>query len=121
VKNPIISAVFFVVLATCCGMSQAGKPNYPIYKVGGDVSAPRPISTVVPAPPETVNGPLKVRVSFVVAPDGSVTDVRLLKRSKSDFDDFAVGLVSKWKFEPATKEGSPVAVRLEADVRSHRP
>ena len=120
-KNPIISAVFFVVLATCCGMSQAGKPNYPIYKVGGDVSAPRPISTVVPAPPETVNGPLKVRVSFVVAPDGSVTDVRLLKRSKSDFDDFAVGLVSKWKFEPATKEGSPVAVRLEADVRSHRP
>ena len=116
-----MSAVFFVVLATCLDMSQAAKPNYPIYKVGGDVSAPRPISTVVPAPPESVNSPVKVRVSFVVAPDGSVTNVRLLKRSNSDFDNFAVGVVSKWKFESATKEGSPVAVRLEAEVRSHRP
>jgi len=53
-------------------------------------------------------------------PDGSVANIRLLKCSKSNFDDFAVGVVSKWKFEPATKDGKPVAVRLETEVRSHR-
>jgi TonB family protein len=121
VKAPLISAAFFVALAACCGVSQSAKPNYPVYKVGGHVRAPRPISTAVPAPPESINAALKVRVSFVVAPDGSVTSVRLLKRSDPNFDDFAIGVVSNWKFEPATKEGRPVAVRLEAEVRFHRP
>jgi outer membrane biosynthesis protein TonB len=37
-----------------------------------------------------------------------------------DFDEFAVGVVRNWKFKPATKEGAPVAVRLETEVRSHR-
>jgi TonB family protein len=115
VKTPIVAALF-ILLATCF----ATQVNFPIYQVGGDVKAPHPISTVVPPPPASVDGQLTVRLSFVVTPEGSVTNIRLLKRSKSDFDDFAVGVVSKWKFEPATKDGKPVAVRLETDVRSHR-
>jgi TonB family protein len=75
---------------------------------------------VVPAPPANVKKQLTVRLSFVVTSDGSVSNIRLLKRTKSDFDDFAIGVVSKWKFEPATKDGKPVAVRLEAEVRFHR-
>jgi TonB family protein len=53
-------------------------------------------------------------------PDGSVANVQLMKRSASDFDAFAVSVVSKWRFEPATKDGKPVAVRLETEMRSHR-
>jgi TonB family protein len=98
----------------------ATQVDSPIYQVGGDVKAPRPISTVIPPPPASVDKQLTVRLSFVVTADGSVANVRVLKRSKSEFDDFAVGVVSKWKFEPATKDGKPVAVRLETEVRSHR-
>jgi len=54
-----------------------------------------------------------------VTPDGSVAQVRLLKHSRPDFDDFATKVVNDWKFEPATKDGEPVAVRLETEMRSH--
>jgi protein TonB len=122
VKKRTVFTAFFVLLATCLatGQKDASKPNYPIYQVGGDVKAPRPISTPIPAPPDSVDQGLKVHLSFVVAPDGSVADVRLLKRARADFDDFALSVVAKWKFEPATKNGRPVAVRLETDMRSHK-
>jgi TonB family protein len=115
VKKPTVAAAFFLLLATCF----AGQAHYTIYQVGGDVKAPRPISSAVPPPPAGVDKQLKVRLSFVVTPDGSVANIKLLKRSKPDFDDFAVSVVSKWKFEPATKDGKPVAVRLETEMQSH--
>jgi len=122
VKKQTAATALLVLLATCfaTNQKQAPKANYTIYQVGGDVKAPRPISTPVPAPPESVDKQLRVRLSFVVTPDGSVENVQLLKRSTPDFDDFAVNVVSKWRFEPATKDGKPVAVRLETEFRSHR-
>jgi TonB family protein len=104
------------------GQTLSPKANYKIYQVGGDVKPPRPISPTVSAPSDSTptDRQLKVRISFVVSPDGSVADVKLLKRSTPDFDDFAVNAVSKWKFEPATKDGTPVAVRLETEMHSHQ-
>jgi TonB family protein len=121
-KQPIAVFALFVLLTTCFATDpqRAPKANYTVYQVGGDVKAPRPISTSVPAPPRSIDKRLKVRLSFVVMPDGSVANVQLLKRSASDFDAFAVSVVSKWRFEPATKDGKPVAVRLETEMRSHR-
>ena len=100
---------------------QPSKPDYKVYEARGDVKPPRPISTPVPPPPDNTptTKQLKVKISFVVAPDGSVAEVKLLKRSTHDFDAYAVDAVSKWKFEPATKDGTPVAVRLETEMHSH--
>jgi protein TonB len=114
--------LLFVLLATCFAtdQKQTTTANYTIYQVGGNVTAPRPISTPMSATPDSVDKNLKVYLSFVVMPDGSVTNIRVLRRSKSDLDDFAVNVVSKWRFEPATKNGKPVAVRLETEFRSHR-
>src|ERR1700756_5676888 len=120
--KPAAVATLFVLLATCLatGQTQAPNPNYQTYKVGGDVKAPRPISTPTPPPPAGGDKTLKIRLSFVVIENGSVANVRLLKHSTPEFDDFAVAVVSKWRFEPATKDGKPVAVRLETEMRSHK-
>jgi TonB family protein len=67
-----------------------------------------------------VDKELKVKVSFVVTPDGSVADIKLLKRSTPEFDDYAVAALRQWKFEPATKDGTPVALRLETEMRAHK-
>jgi len=123
VKSRAFVVVFMALTASfVTGQTLSPKANYKIYVVGGDVKPPRPVSATVSAPPNSTptDRQLKVKISFVVAPDGSVMDVKLLKRSTSDFDDFAVSAVSKWKFEPATKDGIPVAVRLETEMHSHQ-
>jgi TonB family protein len=121
VKKRVVAALFVLVSACfAIGQTQPSKTNYTVYQIRGDVKAPQPISTPVAAPPESVDKHLKVRISFVVAPDGSVADVKLLKRSTPEFDDYAVSAVRKWKFEPATKDGTPVAVRLETEMHSHQ-
>ena len=106
--------------ASASGHAQAQKSNYVIYQIGANVTPPKPISTPLPATPDSINSQIKVRVSFVVAPDGSVADIRLLNRSKTDLDGYAVAAIRNWKFEPAKKDGKPVAVRLETEVRSQK-
>ena len=92
----------------------------PVHKVGGDVTAPRPISNPVPPPPEGVSKGKKVRASFLVLTDGSVSDVRFEHRSKTILDDYAVSTLSKWKFQPAEREGKPVIVRLETEFSASK-
>ena len=120
--NKTTTCAALLLLTTCFAVSegQTSKATFQIYAVGGDVKAARPVSTPVPPAPNSIDKNLKVRVSFVVAPDGSVTPIQLLRHSRPDFDDFATKVVNDWKFEPATKDGKPVAVRLETEMRSHR-
>jgi len=120
-KMRTVASVLVLATALFAGaQNQARQTKYTVYEVRGDVKAPRPISTVVPAPPDSVNKHLKVKISFVVMPDGSVADVKLLNRATPEFDKYAVDAVSKWKFEPATKDGAPVAARLETEMQSHK-
>lgn len=116
----VVGLLLLLTAYVAAAQNQTPQTKYTVYEVRGDVRAPRPISTAVPAPPDTVNKQLKVKISFVVTPDGSVADVKLLKRSTPEFDNYAVDTVRKWKFEPATKGGIPVAVRLETEMRSHQ-
>ena len=121
VKQYILTGLFLLVGASfAVGQTPLSKTNYTVYEIRGDIKAPRPILTAVPSPPDSLptNKHLKVRISLVVAPDGSVANVKLLTRSTAEFDNYAVNAVSKWKFEPATKDGIPVAVRLETEMQS---
>ncbi len=51
-------------------------------------------------------------VDFVVRPDGSTRNVRMVQATAYDFAQAAALAVQKWKFSPATKNGRPVAVRV---------
>lgn len=119
------AAAYLPILLLASGVSAAGQAqtsnaNYSVYQVGGDVMAPRVISAPIPPTPDTIRKNSKVRVSFVVTPDGSVANIRLVKSSETELDSFARSAVSKWKFAPATKAGKPVAVRLETEIKSHK-
>jgi protein TonB len=55
-----------------------------------------------------------VTLSIQVDAQGRVTDVRVLKSEPAGtFDDAAVRAVRGWRFQPATYQGQPVAVRVE--------
>jgi TonB family protein len=58
----------------------------------------------------------EVVLEIVVRHDGSVGDVRILKRLGSGLDERAVQAVRQWRFAPARRLGSPVDVIVEVAV-----
>jgi TonB family protein len=78
-----------------------------------DLSQPMATRTVDPAYPvqlmrQNVAG--TVILYAVIHADGSVGEIRVLRGVDDRLDRFAKEAVAQWKFEPATKNGSPVDV-----------
>ncbi len=55
-------------------------------------------------------------LSIVVTDEGNVRDAKVVAGVDKDLDKQAMRTVSTWRFEPATKDGKPVAVRLKVEV-----
>ena len=58
----------------------------------------------------------EVVLEIIVRRDGSVGDVKILKRLGAGLDDRAVQAVRQWRFTPARRLGSPVDVVVEVAV-----
>jgi TonB family protein len=124
VKVLLILTFIFVVITACAqGTENAShtpdSPNTPIYRVGGGVSAPR----VIYAPhPEYSEKARKAKygatctLSIVVGSDGIPRDIKVYDPIGMDLDEKAVEAVKKWRFQPARKNGHPVAVQISVEV-----
>lgn len=58
-----------------------------------------------------------VRLSVVFAADGSVQDIRVVRGLGWGLDDAAIEAVRRYKFTPAMKNGVPVSIRSNVDVK----
>jgi TonB family protein len=79
----------------------------------GELSSPVATSKVDPAYPlelmrQNVSG--TVILHAVILADGTVGTVRVLRSVDDRLDQFASEAIAKWQFQPATKNGAPVAV-----------
>jgi TonB family protein len=82
-------------------------------------TTPRTISTPEPEYSEEARKKCfqgTVELGFIVGPDGSVQQVEVVKPLGMGLDEAAIGAVRTWKFEPGTRDGKPVAVKLSAEV-----
>jgi len=89
------------------------------YRVGGGVSAPRVLYSPDPEYSEEARRAKyqgSVVLWIVVGPDGRVRDVRVQRTLGLGLDEKAIEAVRKWRFEPATKNGQPVAVQVNVEV-----
>lgn len=59
----------------------------------------------------------RVEIVAVVRADGGVEEARVIRADNSEFAAAALSAVRKWTFEPARKDGHPVAVRVSIPVR----
>lgn len=89
------------------------------YRVGGGVSAPR----ILYAPdPEYSEEARKAKYQgtvvlwVVVGPDGRPRDIRVQRSLGLGLDEKAMEAVRTWKFDPARKDGQPVAVQINVEV-----
>jgi len=91
----------------------------PVYRTGGGVERPRPIST---PDPEYVEAARMARVqgtvvlSLVVDKTGHTRNVRIVRPLGWGLDDRAAETLSHWQLAPAVRNGEPVAVRLDVEV-----
>jgi TonB family protein len=101
------------------GKSAPKTENSTVYEIGDGVTPPKGI--YMPDPEYSEKGRKKkisgtVLVAMVVMADGTVRDVTVTKSLELSLDQQAIAAVKTWRFQPATKDGEPVAVHVHAEV-----
>ena len=101
------------------GPGSGGGMGGGVYRVGGGVSAPR----VLYAPdPEFSEEARKAKYQgtvvlwLIVGPDGRPHGIRVQRTLGMGLDEKAVEAIRRWRFEPARKDGVPVAVQINVEV-----
>jgi protein TonB len=81
---------------------------------------PVPVRTVAPEFPSDlrdkgISG--VVMVNVLIDAQGNPRDLKVTKSSNNAFDEPAVAALRKWKFKPAERDGSIVALRVVIPIR----
>lgn len=104
----------------CEGPNGGAHPAaYALHKVGDGVTPPR--ATYSPDPEYSEQARKEkymsaVSIAGTVDPQGAFTDLCVSRAAGAGLDEKAMESVSTWKFEPATLNGEPVAVRIHVEV-----
>jgi len=101
------------------GPGHGGGTGGGAFRVGGGVSAPKAIYAPDPEYSEEAR---KAKFQgtcvlwLVVGPDGKPRDIKVSRTLGLGLDEKAIEAVKQWKFEPAMKDGKPVAVQINVEV-----
>jgi periplasmic protein TonB len=101
------------------GPGRGGGIGGGVFRIGGGVSAPRPLFTPDPEYSEEAR---KAKYQgtcvlwLVIGADGRPRDIRVFRALGMGLDEKAIQAVRQWKFEPAMKDGHAVAVQMNVEV-----
>ncbi len=101
------------------GPGRGGGIGGGVFRVGGGVSAPRALDTPDPEYSEEARKAKyqgTVVLWLIVGPDGKPRDIKVARALGMGLDQKAIEAVRNWKFEPAMKDGKPVAVQINVEV-----
>jgi TonB family protein len=93
-----------------------------VYEPGGDVKPPKLVHYVEPDfSPSSKEAYVEgtVKISTVVTREGIATNLRVTSGLNAKEDQTALDAVKQWKFEPGTKAGQAVNVRVNVEVTFH--
>ena len=102
------------------GEGRGGGIGGGVFRVGGGVSAPKAIYSPDPEYSEEARKAKYQGVcvlSLIVGPDGKPRDIHVSRSLGLGLDEKAIQAVNQWKFEPAQKDGRPVAVAINVEVQ----
>jgi protein TonB len=101
------------------GPGQGGGIGGGVFRVGGGVSAPHAIYAPDPQYSDEARRAKyqgTVVLWVVIGPDGRPRDLRVVRTLGMGLDEKALEAVRQWRFEPAMKDGHPVAVQVNIEV-----
>ena len=94
----------------------------PVYQPGKDVKPPKLIHYVEPQfSPSSKEAFVEgtVKISTVVTQNGIPTDLKIISGLNSKEDETAIEALKQWRFQPGSKSGQPVKVRVTVEVEFH--
>lgn len=103
------------------GAGTGGGTGGGIYQMGSGVTTPVPVFQPTP---QYTSDAMRARIqgsavlSCVVRPDGSVTDIEIVRSLDRTFglDEEAIKAARRWRFRPGTLRGEAVAVRVQIEM-----
>jgi len=109
-KHRFATASAISVMALGCLLIPATADQQKVYKIGGDVTAPKVIQKLEPQYSEKpkhdkIQG--KVLVSLVIDANGKPENIQVTCGLNPDLDKNAIEAISHWQFQPATKAATP--------------
>ena len=93
-----------------------------VYEPGGDVKSPKLVHYVEPDfSPKSKEAFVEgtVKISSVVNTDGVATNLKVVSGLNTEEDRTALEAVKQWRFQPGTKAGRAVNVRVTIEVSFH--
>jgi protein TonB len=97
----------------------ASPPPPGVYRFGPDVSAPRALKQVQP---QYTNDAMRAKIQGTVAiecivrPDGSVSDLHVVRSLEPTLDQEALKALNQWRFAPGMKDGRAVPVMMTVEM-----
>jgi protein TonB len=109
------------LLVAACVLRATVAPAQEVFQAGREVTLPTVVSEVKPEyTPEAKRAHIEggVIMDAVVLANGKVGNVTVARSLDSTFglDQQAVKAAKQWTFKPGTKDGKPVAVRVQIEM-----
>jgi periplasmic protein TonB len=104
------------------GAGSGGGIGGGVYKVGGGISAPQPVSTPDPEYTQEARNAKTEGTCIlwmIVDQQGHPRDIRVVRGLGFGLDARAIEAVKQWRFQPALKDGQPVNVQISVEVGFH--
>jgi periplasmic protein TonB len=101
---------------------ETAAPQEEVYEPGPAVKSPKLIHYVEPKfSPDSKEAFVEgvVKVSTVVTTEGKVSTCKVVSGLNSEEDRTALEALKKWTFQPGTKDGKPVNVRVTVEIEFH--
>ncbi|HEX6897424.1 MAG TPA: energy transducer TonB [Bryobacteraceae bacterium] len=118
--NRLLAGACIALIAGLLGAEeqQTGAGQEQVYDLGPGITPPRVTKQVNPTYRTAKGVRVKgtVIVGLVVSSLGLPRDVHVIKGIDKDVDQSAVEAVEQWRFAPARKSDTPVAVRVSLEI-----
>ncbi|HKR86011.1 MAG TPA: TonB family protein, partial [Terriglobales bacterium] len=121
-KSELFDAFRAFAVVFAVSLPVTGASDEPVLRVGHGVTAPRPLNELDPEYSEEarragLQG--KCVLSLVVNSEGKPEHIRVSRSLGMGLDEKAVEALRQWTFEPARKDGKPVAVKVRVVMTFH--
>ncbi|APR85256.1 TonB family protein / TonB-dependent receptor [Minicystis rosea] len=109
-----------IALALATGHA-AAQPAPPSTQAPEVITPPRPVTPLHADYPAEGTGDATVVLVITVNADGSVRSARPADGAPEPFASAAMAASSGWRFEPATRNGKPIAAKIRAEIQFTAP